>query len=98
MLPSRIVRALGTVLVLVLVALISGATQSCRSTEASAATTVAPGHAICPVCASDGDLACQDVTIRSDTPSTVRDGVTYWFCSADCRRKFEKDPAAYLPR
>lgn len=96
MLLSRIVRALRTVLVLV--ALILGATVSCRTADASAATTVAPGHAICPVCACEGDLACQDVRIRADTPSTVRDGITYWFCSPDCRRKFEKDPAAYLPR
>jgi hypothetical protein len=94
MLPSRIVRPLRTVLVLV--ALFSGA-AACRSaSDASAATTVAPGHAICPVCAEEGDLACQDVKIRPDTPSTVRNGITYYFCSADCRWRFERDPQAYV--
>ena len=96
MLLSRIVRALRTVLVVA--ALLSGA-AACRSApDASAATSVAPGHAICPVCAVEGDLACQDVKIRSATPSTVRDGITYYFCSADCLRKFEKDPRAFLAR
>jgi len=95
MLLSPIVHALRNVLLLV--ALVSGA-AACRSADASAATMVAPGHAICPVCAADGDLACQDVKIRPDTPSTARDGITYFFCSAECRRKFEKDPRAYLGR
>ena len=26
------------------------------------------------------------------------EGVTYYFCSAGCRRAFEKDPAAYAKR
>jgi YHS domain-containing protein len=96
MLLSRIVPSLRAVLLIA--TLLSGA-AACRSAaDASAATSVAPGHAICPVCAADGDLACQDVTIRTDTASTVRDGITYYFCSAECRRKFERDPGAYLAR
>jgi len=96
MLLSRFVRALRSGLVVA--ALLSGA-AACRSApDASAETTVAPGHAICPVCATEGDLACQDVKIRPETPSTVRDGITYYFCSAYCLRKFEKDPRAYLGR
>jgi YHS domain-containing protein len=88
--PLRVLLVLGALLACV---------PACRSAaNASASTSVAPGHAICPVCEADGDLACQDVKIRSDTPSTTRDGITYYFCSAECRRKFEKDPQAYLGR
>jgi len=28
----------------------------------------------------------------------AHDGVTYYFCSANCRRRFEQDPAAYAPK
>jgi YHS domain-containing protein len=28
----------------------------------------------------------------------ARDGVTYYFCCTNCRRKFELDPAAYATR
>ncbi|MDQ3898309.1 MAG: YHS domain-containing protein [Actinomycetota bacterium] len=24
------------------------------------------------------------------------EGVTYWFCATGCRRRFERDPAAYI--
>ena len=87
------------VLVLALLpALLLGST-SCRSGgDALDTVEVAPGHAICPVCRATGDLACQDVTIRPDTPRSVHSGIEYYFCSRQCQKDFEKKPEAYLPR
>jgi YHS domain-containing protein len=55
-------------------------------------------HAQCLVCKSEGDLACVDVTVENDTPRTVYLGRTYYFCSEQCCKDFEKDPTRYLPR
>jgi YHS domain-containing protein len=66
---------------------------ACRATSASAAPE--PGHAQCPVCKCEGDLACVDVKIEADTPHTTVDGKTVYFCSEDCCCTFEKDPRAY---
>jgi xanthine dehydrogenase accessory factor len=40
------------------------------------------------------------MTVAADASSRplTRDGVTYYFCSAGCRRAFEQDPAAHLKR
>lgn len=53
-------------------------------------------HAQCLVCKSEGDLACVDVTIEPDTPRFDYRGVTYYFCSEQCRADFAKRPNAYL--
>ena len=57
-----------------------------------------PGEAECPVCAHEGDLACLCVPIGPDTPRLERDGVTYWFCSEECRAAFAARPSLYAPR
>jgi hypothetical protein len=67
--------------------------QSCRSTSPTAA--LAPGHAQCPVCKCEGDLACIDVKIDPDTPRLTVDGKTVYFCSEACCCAFEKDPQSY---
>jgi hypothetical protein len=81
------------------VALVLGlfAASSCR-TDASSSVQVPAGHAICPVCRAQGDLACQDVAIRPETPSSEHLGVTYYFCSQQCREDFDRDPETYLGR
>lgn len=63
----------------------------------SAAPTTQPlaGHAECPVCKANCDLACIDVTIESDTPRCQCDGKTVYFCSEACREKFLKNSAKY---
>jgi YHS domain-containing protein len=40
------------------------------------------------------------MTVAATTASRplAHDGVTYYFCSTSCRRKFELDPAAYATR
>jgi YHS domain-containing protein len=53
-------------------------------------------HAQCLVCKSEGDLACVDVKVHDDTPRTEYMGKTYYFCSEQCRKEFEKDPRRYL--
>ncbi len=56
---------------------------------ASAGTT--PAQAVDPVCG---------MTVQA-TPASyllAHDGVTYYFCCTNCRRRFEQDPAAYATR
>ena len=50
-----------------------------------------PAEATDPVCG-------MTVAIEPDRLTLEHDGVTYYFCSAGCRRSFERDPAAYRER
>ncbi len=61
------------------------------TTRGAAATppSAAPQEAIDPVCG-------MVVAITPDALSAVHDGTTYYFCSAGCKRTFERDPAAAL--
>ena len=61
-----------------------------------ASSTTQPAHAECLVCKYNADLACVDVTVHSDTPHCVCNGQTYYFCSDECMKVFQKDPAKYL--
>jgi hypothetical protein len=54
-----------------------------------------PGEAVDCVCATDRDLACVLVTKGPDTPQTVYEGRTYYFCSDHCKARFLKDPEKY---
>ena len=64
---------------------------------ASSPTGVADGkpHGQCLVCKHNADLACGDIPIDDSTPRRVRDGQTYYFCSEECAKAFDKDPTAY---
>ena len=55
----------------------------------------APGHACCPVCECEGDLACVDVTVHGDTPTVEFGGRKFYFCSDECRCRFERAPQRY---
>src|SRR5215469_2099836 len=64
------------------------------TTGAPAATgraTPVPAQAVDPVC---------EMTVPATAASfpLAHDGVTYYFCSTNCRRTFEQDPAAYAPK
>ena len=48
-----------------------------------------PETAVDPVCA-------MTVEIATAADRFYHDGVTYWFCATGCRRRFERDPAAFL--
>jgi xanthine dehydrogenase accessory factor len=67
----------------------SGALGSDRPAQAASAQP--PAQATDPVC---GMTVTADATGRP----LEHDGVTYYFCSAGCRRAFEQDPAAYVKR
>ena len=58
---------------------------------APAATTPAPAQAVDPVCG-------MTVPAKAASFPLAHDGVTYYFCSTSCRRRFEQDPAAYAPK
>ena len=58
---------------------------------ATGPTKHAPAQAIDPVCG---------MTVPATAASfpLAHDGVTYYFCCANCRRRFEQDPAAYASK
>jgi xanthine dehydrogenase accessory factor len=57
----------------------------------AAAAHAGPAEATDPVCG-------MTVAATAASHPLARDGVTYYFCCASCRRKFELDPAAYVTR
>jgi xanthine dehydrogenase accessory factor len=68
----------------------SGALGSDRPAHpAKAARAQPPAQATDPVCG---------MTVAADASGRPleHEGVTYYFCSAGCRRAFEQDPAAYV--
>jgi len=70
----------------------SASTTAARtSAGAPAAAAPAPEQAIDPVCG-------MTVPATAASYPLAHDGVTYYFCSTSCRRRFEQDPAAYAPR
>jgi xanthine dehydrogenase accessory factor len=67
------------------------ATGPARTPAQDPAGTPAPVQAVDPVCG---------MTVQA-TPASyplAHDGVTYYFCCTNCRRRFEQDPAAYATR
>jgi YHS domain-containing protein len=52
-------------------------------------------HGQCLVCKHNADLACVDIVVDDSTPRRVRDGQTYYFCSEECAKAFDKDPTTY---
>jgi YHS domain-containing protein len=51
---------------------------------------LAPKQAVDPVCGMTVQTA--------DAKSAVHDGQVYYFCSQDCRQKFEAAPASYMKK
>jgi YHS domain-containing protein len=70
----------------------------CANSSSGPTTRMAANqpHAECLVCKHNADLACVDVSVDSQTPRTVYDGKTYYFCSRECECAFEKNPRKYL--
>ena len=63
-------------------------TEASRSPRASALET-SPTRAVDPVCQMEVDVATAKHTADVD-------GVTYYFCCAQCKTAFVQDPAAFL--
>src|SRR5215468_5243921 len=59
--------------------------------DAAGRAKQAPAQAVDPVCG---------MTVPATAASfpLAHDGTTYYFCSTNCRRNFEQDPAAYAPK
>jgi xanthine dehydrogenase accessory factor len=70
--------------------MISGATTGAGAATAASGVTAEPAEAVDPVCG-------MSVTAGSSGHPFEHGAATYYFCCAGCRRKFEEDPAAYLP-
>ena len=68
----------------------------CASAQRTQTADITQRHAECLVCKHNADLACVDVAVDNQTPHCVSDGKTYYFCSEECKRAFEKNPAKYL--
>jgi len=52
-------------------------------------------HAECTVCKFNADLACIDVAVDDKTPRCTYDGKTFFFCSDQCCKKFQKTPTKF---
>jgi xanthine dehydrogenase accessory factor len=67
--------------------------------QARAASGAASGHVPEAPSGEATDPVCgMTVTAGSSAYPLEHEGVTYYFCCAGCRQKFEKDPAAYTKR
>ena len=44
----------------------------------------------------DTDPVCGMTVVPKDAKSAVHDGTVYYFCSSNCREKFEASPTSYL--
>ena len=69
----------------------------CVSQEPSSQAANTP-HAECLVCKHNADLACVDIAVTPDTPHAQYHGGDYYFCSDECRGKFNQNPALYVKR
>lgn len=76
-----------------LLALVAG----CATSSNDAALNTG-GTETCCVCKYNNDLACVCVKVKDNTPKAEYRGVTYYFCSEDCRAAFLKRADKYLPR
>jgi xanthine dehydrogenase accessory factor len=68
-----------------------GGTAATGPATPAPAQTVDSAQAVDPVCG---------MTVAATAASfpLAHDGATYYFCSVNCRRRFEQDPAAYAPK
>jgi YHS domain-containing protein len=60
---------------------------------AAGAAGGAAAKAVDPVCRMEVDAA----QARADGLFTERNGATWFFCTPECKREFDADPAVYLP-
>ncbi len=68
----------------------------CRTDSSPTAVVSDPFSAECPVCKAEGDLACVHVHVRAGTPCSCHCGCTYYFCSEECKKQFERAPEKYV--
>ncbi|CAG1771569.1 Copper-transporting P-type ATPase [uncultured bacterium] len=49
-----------------------------------------------PVCAYLSDMGCINIVADESTPKSTHEGITYYFCSKECKEDFDKNPSKYL--
>jgi xanthine dehydrogenase accessory factor len=69
----------------------AGAGTSTQDAPDATGRTLAPAQAVDPVCGMTVPTTAAGFPL-------AHDGVTYYFCSTNCRRRFEQDPAAHAPK
>jgi hypothetical protein len=69
--------------------------SAATASPVSASARQSGKHAECLVCKENADLACVDLTVDRDTPHADYNGKTYYFCSDECKRDFQKHPEKY---
>ena len=84
------------VLIAMLLALVGGCASSPTAGPTTQMSATNQPHAECLVCKHNADLACVDVAVDTQTPRAVYNGKTYYFCSDECKCKFEKSPQKYV--
>ena len=87
----RLITSFSCVLVITMLA-------GCQSATSDLMSADARPHAECLVCKKNADLACVDIVVDKDTPCCGYNGKTYYFCSDECRAKFQKKPAEFAGR
>jgi hypothetical protein len=91
-------KSLPIAIVILFLAGIGGCASSNDRAPQAGGALMMSNHAQCTVCKKNADLACVDVAVDDRTPRAVYQGKTYYFCSDDCRKDFEKNPAKYAAK
>ncbi len=66
----------------------------CTSTTPS--TKITQPLVVDPVCAYLSDMGCINIAVSDNTPKSTYEGVTYYFCSKECKVDFDRNPLKYL--
>lgn len=68
----------------------------CAGTRSQTLTQSGQQIAKDPVCVYFADMGCIDVAVMENTPRSMYEGRTYYFCSQRCKEDFDKKPSKYL--
>jgi YHS domain-containing protein len=82
------------VLLLLLIGILAFALAGCTSTS-DPQQHLAANQDACWVCVNENDLACIKVDVDEKTPTAVYNGKTYHFCSEQCKKEFQANPAKF---
>ena len=72
--------------------------SGCTTTGAQRTATDTAPYAECLVCKHEADLACLNVKVTDQTPRSVYNAQAYYFCSQECKTKFDQQPTKYAGR
>jgi len=82
------------VLLLISLGILAFALTGCASTS-DPQQHLAVNQDACWVCVNENDLACIKVDIDDKTPTALYNGKTYHFCSEQCKKEFQANPAKF---